>query len=52
MESWLTTRDMRDLECDDGKWHRVQVEYQPSVSIIKVDNEYVACRKEELNADS
>ena len=50
MKYWLTNKDMSELGVDDGKWHRVEIEYHPPIAIIKVDNEYVAAEvvKEEV----
>ena len=46
MKVWLTNKDMKDLGMDDGKWHKLEIEYDPPLGLVKVDKELVACFKE------
>lgn len=46
MEVWLTDKDIEELGLNDGKWHKVEIEYTPPLGLGKADNELVACFKE------
>ena len=48
MNFWLTNKDIEGLVSDDGRWHKVAIEYDPPLGLIKVDGEIVACFKGEV----